>query len=502
MKRNDAARDECQRTAADSPSRHPAVFELLPQLAQSVGWACDPRSRNNRSLRMLGARCLIVPKQVLATPLLAMVSSRLGQSPELREDWFRGLRACCAAVHSEWLLVSPGTAAAPFVRRAARLFGKRCLELDLPSGDEPWEQWCVRVAAAASAEDRDAHGWGRSARGYLSPPLPNALDRRPACGGERGKVVGPPLADRALVALADRVVALHVRNGGHVKRLLRDRMSWAPRSAGAIRVVLGRGLVRPGLRDALLAEGAVGWALLARPSRTANMEDAAAVAHPGRVVRAGRQLMRLRDFRDAAEFVTHCTRRHVGPWPGQSQEDYWDDLILGKSGADHSPLATLSRMLQERTIRASTIGIRGGCPVVCFTEVPLPQLQRLRVFRAHRSRWDFQPYGICIRKTALRKHGGRPVIYGDNVAWAALNAAERPFYQKSASVTASGFVLDWTLEQEWRYPGAVGLDSFAGHDVRVFVPTMEQAFALAPHCPYRLIVVGRPQRIGSPPPGR
>ncbi len=473
-----------------------ASYGSFAQTAQAAGWVVDPRSQLERSIRILGSRCLLLPAGDVTRSLLAIVSSRIGQAPELRVDWFRALRASCRRAANACLLVSPGTAAAPFVQQAARLFGTRCLTLQLPEGDETWEQWQGRVMFELTQDSVRAKACGGESacfqKGYLSPLLDGteveATGREPAGLGASRE---PPLADRALMALADRVVALHVRRGGHVDTLLRKRLADGAESHGTIRIALGRDLVPPRLRDDLLAEGAIGWALLRRTrSPTKTLCRSTRAGRSGTHTHsATKRIVGLEEFTDVAEFVTHCTRRRVGPWPGQSYEDFLDDLILGKEDADHSPLATLRRILSQRAIRASSQGIRGGIPVVCFTEVPLTQLQRLRVFRPHRSRWDFEPYGICLRKAALRKYGGRPVVYDESGSWANVDAGRRPFWQKKSSVTATGLVIDWTTEQEWRCEGAVQLDSFAPDDVHVFVTSFHEAHLLLPSCPYRIVVV-------------
>ena len=178
-----------------------------------------------------------------------------------------------------------------------------------------------------------------------------------------------------------------------------------------------------------------------------------------------------------ADFLTHCTRRRHGPWPEQTEREFLDDLILDRPDAVHSALASLLRILKSRKLIATGDTIRGGFPVVSFTEVSAAELQRLRVFRPHRGRWDFQPYGLSIRRAWLVDHGCRAVRYAEEHDWKELPDAERPFFQKSTSPTKGGGEIQWTVEQEWRHPGDIDLECLGGEDAFVFVPNQQAATA-------------------------
>ncbi len=112
------------------------------------------------------------------------------------------------------------------------------------------------------------------------------------------------------------------------------------------------------------------------------------------------------------EWLLHWTRAATGPWPGETSEEFLDALILQTETADHSAVTTLLRILSEGILRASAEGIRGSFPVVAFTGVPLQEFRKRRVFRKHRHRFDFEPWGIAIRRNSLVSLGIRPVIYG------------------------------------------------------------------------------------------
>jgi hypothetical protein len=187
--------------------------------------------------------------------------------------------------------------------------------------------------------------------------------------------------------------------------------------------------------------------------------------------------------------LTHCTRRRSGPWPGENEDKFLDDLILDRAGADHSALAALWRIARSGRLLASSEFVRGETPVVSWTAVPLGEIHTLRTYRSHLSRWDFEPYGICIRRDWLQRRGTRPVQYGDEALWDAMPSADRPFFQKRESHTAGGKVFDWTLEQEWRHVGDLRLDGIPARAAMLFVPSEAEARQLAACSPWPVVVV-------------
>jgi hypothetical protein len=250
---------------------------------------------------------------------------------------------------------------------------------------------------------------------------------------------------------------LKVRSKGNVDALMRKRAALASSedSDSGTRVVLDPELTKPKLTEELLDAGVVGWIPLGlcRETKSANP-----VLH-----------------RPAAAF--------------RMPEQYTDELILDSGEVDHSPFAAVRRIVTSGRLIASPDSIRGKSRVVCFTEVALAELKQLRVFRSHRGRWDFEPYGVCVRRSALEEVGASPVIYGDEEDWASLTEMEKPLFQKEQSTTPSGDIIDWTVEQEWRHVGDVMLSQFEVADVFVFVPTATEARKLSAVSPWRVVVV-------------
>jgi hypothetical protein len=129
-------------------------------------------------------------------------------------------------------------------------------------------------------------------------------------------------------------------------------------------------------------------------------------------------------------------------------------------------LETLEHILREGIIRASSRLVRGGYPVVPFTERPPQDLPRLIQWRSGLRRWTFEPYGIALSKAKLVELGARPVIYGEAAHFHELAEADRPFFQVEKS---AGF--DWRGEREWRVLGDLNLDQFGAGEAIVITRT-------------------------------
>ena len=262
-------------------------------------------------------------------------------------------------------------------------------------------------------------------------------------------------------------------------------MGWP---AASVYIALGSDLVRTEIADELLEHGAVGWvvpgAIGARSHAAGGAATTATRTPPGRIVPV--------PDADDWPYLTHCTRRCEGPWPEQDEADHIDDLILGRPAGDHSALAALTRILSQQRLVATSSAIRGTTPVVSFTAVPLAELGRLRVFRPHRGRWDFEPYGVCLRRDWLERYGARHVLYGDERRWDELSPDDRPYFQmRTTRRPADGGRIDWTVEDEWRVVGDVDLSKIPRHAALVFVPDRVEAEMVAEFSHWPVAVVDR-----------
>lgn len=462
-----------------------------------------PGRVSGQSREWLGSRLVLWPRGVPGGLGVGLVSSRVGRRWDRRREWFGAIRTCCARLDSQerFLITTQGSTTDRFVRRCADHFSLRLTQFVLPHPRDSFRSWARAIANNPSLKP--------------SRPLATSSFRWPAsispswtdsCQSSGCDLWGTPLRDRTMLLASDRIFALAVRRGGNIERLLRVRLTDRAFPPASVFVAIGAGLVRQRAARPLLATGAIGW-LLARddesPIGSDERENAGACHSLGpvsHVSSAGRmdvprapqaqpaaRLLGVEASRETWSYLTHCTRGFTGPWPEQAEDDFLDDLIWERH-ADRSPLASLIRILSRRRLIASSRAIRGGWEVVSFTAVPLARLARLRVFRAHRRRWDFEPYGIAIRAEWLRRIGARPVIYGEEPCWNSLREADRPFFQRSQ--TRGTNTRDWTVEQEWRILGSVTLDLFPPEAGFVFVPDEDAARSVLPFSQWPVVVLG------------
>lgn len=397
----------------------------------------------------LGRRWLIWPDGIPSERRWSFPSSRLSRSLDREVDWFRRLRAACDEAHAAGgrVVLVAGTAGEQLVRHAAVRSGMERIEVRIDEGRESTVKW-VR----ASLDDRRSEDSSFAVcRLWLGP------------GDERGcrpELAAIPLRDRTLVILGEELRPLTVRPGGHTARLL---ATLCPQSPPASR---SKARVKPAVDEARGATEGVG-----------------AVGDVGAA-----EVLRIDEWPWPA--LVHWTRRREGPWFGQSDQQYWDELLEERPERDRSALAVLERIVLERRLRASWLALRGGESMVCWAEVTPTMLAAQRVFRVHRHRWDFEPYGLAVDREWLERTGARKVIYGDDALWERLSENDRPWFQQFGSRTPrSGRSIDWRVEQEWRVRGDVDLTNLPREAAIVFVPDAAAARAMALVSPWPVRIV-------------
>ena len=168
-------------------------------------------------------------------------------------------------------------------------------------------------------------------------------------------------------------------------------------------------------------------------------------------------------------YITHWTRSANGKWPGETAASYYRDLAHSTKTYARSGLATLCRIIREQRLRASSHHIRGEYPVVAFTAHPPHEAIKLMRWRRRYVRWNFEPYGIAIKKDYARSIGARPVIYGAPGDYYRLGETDRPFFQNRG--TRGG---DWKPENEWRYFGDLDLRDIAEGQLKIIVRSKEE----------------------------
>jgi hypothetical protein len=499
------------RPSASSSDQRNGREECLARLTEFEGqgaaltWGL-PGPVGDRAARWLGPRLAWWPHGIPTARWIGVASSRLGRELDHRKAWFTVLRAVCQKIdpQADLLLAAGHTSTERFVERCGELFGLRVLRLDIDSGsDLSPKTWGARLltAKAPGGPERLAVSfsprlsWESSEEREVAGDESTPADRAQASGGASARrwcsvADASAPADRAVAALSERLFVLHARRHGNWDQLLRRRLDDPAFPPASVCLALGPDLVPKDLGGELLDRGAVGWVVLNALGQT---DDSA--EPPGWPAKSpGREPAPIMAWprSEAGDYLMHCTRRRRGPWPGEAEADFLDELILDRAGADHSAWAALWRIVQTRRLAASGALIRGGTPVVCFSAAPLDELSRRHVFRSHLGRWDFEPYGICIRRSWLESCGTRPVVYGDETSWASLSPDERPWFQRAESRTPRGTVWDWTAEQEWRHLGDLPLAELPGHLACVFVPSEREAELLARVSPWPVAVLPEP----------
>ncbi|KLU04976.1 hypothetical protein RISK_002969 [Rhodopirellula islandica] len=357
-------------------------------------------------------------------PVLAPICSRLGHSPVRHREMARQLAASMmdAREHREHVVTIQKSAAEPWVTQAAKTF------------DLPLVRW--DASQLASPEQ-------------LGSLPPNIAFHKIA-----------QHRDEWIIAVADRVDVLHLRRGGKIEQAVLRRLEVDP---FGVRV----GMDDPKAAERVLEAGALGR-FLPRTSSTASDEPL-----PRREP-SSPTVSPMPSVLEQDEWLVHCTRRCDGPWPGQSWPQYYDEMLLGSDeAASRESLDSLRRIVRMRRLIAGATTSKSEHRVVCLSAVPLPELLRRRTFRSHVSRWDYEPFGIAIRRSAATAMGVRPVVYGPAAVRDGLPAEERYRYQ------AEGRDQGWTAENEWRSLGDVDLDSLDANDVCVFVPDQADAQVIA-----------------------
>lgn len=421
----------------------------LADLAPDLPWPVD---------ESVGQRVVWWPRGIPASRRVALLSSRLGRLSRLGVRWFATIRAICQELKrsGETLVAARDTALAELVERCSQLDRIPLIRFELARSTWSFERW---LAHCMVPDVQWAQWHDLCWPAIVSPPTGQATG---------GRV---PARDAIMVAASDRLVACRVRWGGNTFRLLERRLSdRAADSDPCVTLLVGQGFVGARVARHLAALGA-------RCVEVDPGHDAPATAGPTATDDNPLRVPWIAPHQaPLTHYLIHCTRAADGPWPDQDRADYLDGLIQNVPGASHSALATLARIVQQRRLLSSSRAIRGGTRVVCFTAATLAQLQSLHTFRAHRRRWDFEPYGIGVARQWLAQQGGRPVLYGDETLWARLSAAERPFFQRR--LCGRQTVIDWSIEREWRHVGDLDLGTLPAEAGFLFVPTPADALQL------------------------
>lgn len=452
------------------------------------------------SLRWLGARIFFWPQGIPSRRRVSIISSRLKQRLDEESWWFDLLRTAVLRTDPtlDLLCSVTGTSAHRFVSRAAALFGRSLLEFRLDAQESPVNgdavsNWLTNTAnsmawdssAVLSDEDLvaepqpvEAYVPGRHLSVFVSPPLEFAFHAKACNSGDE------PIGDRILCAAGDRLQVLRARQNGAIHALLNRHATDTERCKSIVMVASESGGEFPEIA-ANISGCIVPWLLKSGVETTERpVTNAVHNAIDVRISASGVENLISTPLTYPCEWLLHWTRSTVGPWPDQDEQEFEDELILGCRSSDRSALATLLRIVNEGKLYASSEAIRGGHRVVSFTEVPLRDFRHRRTYRRHRRRYDFEPWGIAIRRDVLKSAGARAVIYGDEETWRTTLDQDRPFFQNIG--TGDGWTQD---EREWRIMGHVQLEELPTSAVIVFVDSDSARRIVQEQTEWQVIVV-------------
>jgi hypothetical protein len=250
--------------------------------------------------------------------------------------------------------------------------------------------------------------------------------------------------DAAAVALADRLIPVAIRPHGYLDELIRQ-------------AVVGGKAVNDDYRRAY--RGGVD-----RPAYNFRDTD----LNP-EVVNVGR------------DYLTHWTRSSHHPFPGELKADFYERML----NLDHYPASafeTLKRIVRENRLRASGRFIRGQFKVVSFTALAPRDALSLMRWRRRYVYFNFEPYGVCVRREAARAAGARAVIYGCRDVYSILPESLRHLYQNEG-----GKYSDWRPEAEYRVFGDLDLATFPGDSVMLITLSRAEARELQELSRWRVV---------------
>jgi hypothetical protein len=444
--------------------------------------------------RWLGHRVYWWPQGVTDGPRVGIVGSRLHRDLDSQKPVLQVLRLSMTAIDSvsEHVVASAGTALYGYVARCAPTFGIPLLRVSAPVDPMSSKSWLGRLVQTSDPASEYQL--------LLSPEpaRPNCV--RSSLADEVASSLNQlPVRDRVLALMSRRLFVLTLRQSGNWWKLLNLGFADQLWDSGSVRAVVGPGLCCDDVVSELQNHGVVPWYL----SSDAELKSAfdrdtsserlvadvsAALAANDRALAEDALIEELLRCGPTSEWLIHWTRAPRGEWAGESQTEYLTDAILSDASLPRTAFGTLQRIVAERVVRATPGNTRAAIDVVCLSDVPLLKLAAQRVFRQHRGRWDFEHYGIGVRRQCIRTLGGRPVIYGDDRVWQSLPQGEQPWFQPRKSQTANPSI-DWTIESEWRLTSDLKLDHLPGEDVFVFCATEDEAAELRSTCDWRVVSV-------------
>ncbi len=442
--------------------------------------------------------------------LVSLVGSRMGRHGSGHPEWPRWIDAALRHVrqHHERLLIAADTTLAEIVEHFARVADVPMTAVRWTKHDRVCDWLCDKLPAARKATIVDPQPRAKrsialrsntSATGERQPQVASLdqLDISPARTPACELLCDAPLQDRLSIALADSVLALWLRAGGTLERLVAERLLDRRFPTGSVFVTLpsGRHANRTGQgsEPKLSAEhhadwlerGAVGWIVpqsnwpMRSPLRHCTRDELGS-CQPAVQQLSAPLPSAWRELPHDAEwpYLVHCTRGTLGPLPEESLASFRERVWMHGESVALQPLETLARICQEGLLRATGNITRAVQGCVSFSAVPLVPLLQRRTFRSHLGRWDWEPYGVLIRRDALMAIGAAEVIYGSEQDFRQLPVEKQPMFQPLMRSTGKQ-PAPWSDEREWRALRDVSLHTLPHASIIIFVRTQSEARQLS-----------------------
>lgn len=288
-----------------------------------------------------------------------------------------------------------------------------------------------------------------------------------------GKQASPE--DQAVCVLADRLVALQVSPKGKIASLLERRLACKeidPTSVWLHACIAPRRTVSM-CQNRFSQLGAVLWF-----PKPLNCHTHSPWACKNRFLPPTLQLSGHlpEPLRESQDYLVHSTRARQTHWPDQSDQALLSETFRLAWNPAPTPLETLLRIVSEQRLIATTNLKRGTTPTISFTENSLATLQNMRTFQSHLARWDWEPYGIAIRKSKLSHLRCKPVRYLSRDQIDRLEPDDQSYCQP---LPLNATDRDWTCEREWRLADDLRLVQVGSNEAFVFVAYHWEARLLA-----------------------
>lgn len=424
----------------------------------------------------------------------SIVSSRQSQRSEDRQRWFRKFLHAAQAIDrlQDWWLLFPTIATGPLSEHVAQRCNIRSIKCEIISWTDLLERLILRVDQRPDyfPSDNQLECW-------ITPSLEQHIDLSPqdSCAVPNAQGKDRNLYDLLSIRLPDRLHVIDLRTGGNMDQLIAERLQADTSQAASVRIY--RLLNEDKRAQQLhLGYGAIDWLIAERPQKTPTMQsiDSAEPEVTQSQVTAAQVtaaqiigptiysptfltscLPRI-DHDTPWPYLTHCTRAKLFEWSDSSLSADWDRWLLDGLPEEASPWETLVQIARSQRLLASPDMTREKTATISFSAVPLQDLLSRRTYRSHLRRWDWEPYGVCIRQTALQALGAREVIYGDETTWNNLSTQTRPWFQPRYSRNGK---IDWQEEREWRILGDLRLRKIPWDAAFFFVPTTHEAWQLS-----------------------